>query len=88
MRLCNRVMRAVRGYSFGHAVARHAVSRTSIGYFIGWTLRSDDVTAQHRMQRGYAALNTAAGPHLVLLNSSGELGDEPIRNWGAAENQA
>src|SRR5437016_4912341 len=54
-------MRAVRGYSFGHAVARHAVSRTSIGYFIGWTLRSDDVTAQHRMQRGYAALNTAAG---------------------------
>jgi hypothetical protein len=37
-------------------VARHAVSRTSIGYFIGWTLRSDDVTAQHRMQRGYAAL--------------------------------
>ena len=68
MRLCNRVMRAVRGYSFGHAVARHAVSRTSIGYFIGWTLRSDDVTAQHRMQRGYAALNTAAGPHLVLLN--------------------
>ena len=40
------------------------------------------------MQRGYAALNTAAGPHLVLLNSSGELGDEPIRNWGAAENQA
>jgi hypothetical protein len=31
-------------------------------------LRSDDVTAQHRMQRGYAALNVAARPHVVLLN--------------------
>jgi hypothetical protein len=72
VRLCKRVMRPQsEGTRLNLAVARHAVSGTSIGYLIGWTIA---FRQRYRAAPDSSAATlpsiAAAGAHVVLLNCS------------------